>query len=254
MPRGRDPASTDTLVVVLFGLAVVCAFVAGFVAAGLWGGTTEQPPTNGSVGTPGSGFSGIVGAQEAEVRNEYEDRSFAARLAGASSNESRAAVMRVEAESIAARLDTLAARGDELRAVDDDREYRTRVTGFVAQTLVLEQRIDRLQQATATLQPSTRAAFDLTDQRLQSFQERVDALVTPEMVALARGVAGDDVGDDLDEEDDDDDNGDDSDDGDDGDDADDNDGDDDNEDGSADGSGTVTTTEDDDDDDDSENG
>jgi len=85
------------------------------------------------------------------------------------------------------------------------------VTGFVAQSLILEQRLDRVEVATETLSPSVREEFDLTDQTFNRLRDRVTSLTTPAMIDIARGVAGDDVGDDLDEEDDDDDDDDDDD-------------------------------------------
>jgi hypothetical protein len=227
-------AITTTVPAVLFGLAVVCAVLAGLLLFDLGGGFPGDPPVNGTADGPGLGFTGIVGAQEAEVREAYDSRSFEERLAGASDDESRAAVIATELEQLHTRLDTLEAQRADLEASDDDdddREYRARATGFVAQSLILEQRLDRVEVATETLSPSVREEFDLTDQTFNGLRDRVTSLTTPAMIDIARGVAGDDVGNDLDEEDDDDDDTDDRDDDedDDQDNEDDDDGDDDDE-------------------------
>jgi hypothetical protein len=147
-----------------------------------------------------------VGAQEAEVREAYDSRSFEERLAGAADDEARAAVIATEFEQLRLRLDVLENQRAELESIDDDdddREYRTRVTGFVAQSLILEQRFDRVEAAAETLSPSVREGVGLTEQTFGPFRDRVTVLTTPEMIDVARGVAGDDVGDDLDDDDDD---------------------------------------------------
>jgi len=203
-----------TVPAVLFGLAVVCAVLAGLLLFDLGEGLSGDPPVNGTADGAGLGFTGIVGAQEAEVREAYDSRSFEQRLAEASDDESRAAVIATELEQLHTRLDTLEAQRADLEGSDDDdddREYRARVTGFVAQSLILEQRLDRVEVATETLSPSVREEFDLTDQTFNGLRDRVTSLTTPAMIDIARGVAGDDVGDDLDEEDDDDDDDDDDD-------------------------------------------
>jgi len=207
-------AITTTVPAVLFGLAVVCAVLAGLLLFDLGEGLSGDPPVNGTADGAGLGFTGIVGAQEAEVREAYDSRSFEQRLAEASDDESRAAVIATELEQVRTRLDVLEAQRADLEGSDDDdddREYRARVTGFVAQSLILEQRLDRVEVATETLSPSVREEFDLTDQTFNRLRDRVTSLTTPAMIDIARGVAGDDVGDDLDEEDDDDDDDDDDD-------------------------------------------
>ena len=194
-------ASTRPIAVALFGLALLCALLAGFVMFDLGGILVDQPPVNGSVDSPGIGYAGIVGAQEAEVREEYDSRSFGERLAAASSNASRAAVIKEETNRIAARLEILETRKAELQEIDDDN--RAQVTSFVAQSRVLEQRLDRVQQAAETLPPALREEYGLTEQTFRTLRTQTEALTTPEMRALARDVAGDDVGDDLDDDDDD---------------------------------------------------
>jgi hypothetical protein len=201
---------------VLFGLAVVCAVLAGIVLFDVGGILTGDPPVNGTDDGAGIGFTGIVGAQEAEVREAYDSRSFEERLAEATDDESRATTIATERERLRTRLDALEAQRAVLEEIDDgddddDREYRTRVTGFVAQSLILEQRLDQVEAATEPLSPPVREQFDLTDRTFGVLRDRVTALTTPEMIDIARGVAGDDVGDDLDDEDDDDDKNDDDD-------------------------------------------
>jgi hypothetical protein len=185
----------------------MCAVLAGMLLFDLGGGLPGDPPINGTADGPGLGFTGIVGAQEAEVREAYDSRSFEERLAEASNDESRAAVVSTELEQLGTRLDTLEAQRADIEAIDDDdddREYRTRVTRFVAQSLILEQRLDRVEAAAETLSPSVREEFDLTDRTFNMLRDRATSLTTPAMIDIARGVAGDDVGDDLNDDRDDD--------------------------------------------------
>jgi len=216
---GRVPGA-NTLVAVSLGLAVLCAALAGLLAFDVVGEGVERPPGSGNGSAPpdapGSGYAGIVGAQGAEVREEYDVRSFDERLAAASSDESRAAAIAAETRRIESRLAELEARGDALRGLeDDDPAYRARVTSFVARSVALEGRLDRVRAAAEPLPPAVRDRFGLTAAAFDSLRERTDALTSPEMVDLARRIAGDDVGDDFD--------GDDADDRDDSDDADDDD-------------------------------
>lgn len=200
-------ATTNTIPAVLFGLAVVCAVLAGIILFDVGGILTSDPPVNGTDDGAGIGFTRIVGAQEAEVREAYDSRSFEERLTEATDDESRATTIATGQERIRTRLDALEAHRAVLEEIDDDdddREYRTRVTGFVAQSLILEQRLDQVEAVAEALSPSVREQFDLTDRAFGMLRDRVTALTTPEMIDIARGVAGDDVGDDLDEEEDDD--------------------------------------------------
>ena len=201
-------ATTKTIPAVLFGLAVVCAVLAGIILFDVGEILTGDPPVNGTDDGAGIGFTGIVGAQEAEVREAYDSRSFEERLAEATDDESRATAIVTERERIRTRLDALEVQRTALEEIDDDdddREYRTLVTGFVAQSLILEQRLDQVEAAAEALSPPVRVKFDLTDRTFGVLRDRVTALTTPEMVDYARGVAGDDIGDDLDDEDADDD-------------------------------------------------
>jgi hypothetical protein len=185
--------------VVLFGLALVCALVAGITLVDFGDGATLHPPTNESVDAPGVGYAGVVGAQEAEVRDEYDTRSFETQLTQASDPASRAAVVANETRRLEASLERLETRRNLLEN-DDEPAYRSRVTSFVAQSVVTEKRLDRTQQAAETLPPAVRKQYGLTPATFRALQDRTDALVTPEMIAVARGIAGDDVGDDFDDD------------------------------------------------------
>ncbi len=209
--RGREQvtrsrtarASANAVAVVLFGLALVCALVAGITLVDFGDGTTLHPPTNESVDAPGVGYAGVVGAQEAEVRDEYDTRSFETQLTQASDPASRAAVVANETRQVEANLERLETRRNLLEN-DDEPAYRSRVTSFVAQSVVTEKRLDRTQQAAETLPPAVRKQYGLAPATFRALQDRTDALVTPEMMTVARGVAGDDVGDDFDDDSDDD--------------------------------------------------
>lgn len=197
-------ASAYPIAVLLFGLAIVCAVIAGVVLFDIGRSPGDHPPANASA-SPGPGYSGIVGAQEAEVRSAYDARSFEERLAQASSDESRAAVIEAETRQIEVRLEELELRKDELQDLDADQSaYRAHVTSFVAQSRVLDQRLDRAQQAAETLPPALRDEYGLTAQNFRTLQNRTETLTTQKMVALARQVAGDDIGNDFENDDDDD--------------------------------------------------
>lgn len=192
--------STNAITAILFGLAIVCGGIAGVFLLDVDGLLVDNSPENYSTNSTGGNYTGIVGAQEAEVRDEYNARSFEEQLVRSSSNESRAAVIQAETRQIEATLENLETRKADLQEIDDGN--RAQVVSFVAQSRALEQRLNRVQQAAETLSPSLRTEFELTEQTFGPLRDRIASLTTPAMNDLARQIAGDDVGDDLDDRDD----------------------------------------------------
>ncbi len=192
----RVKDSTNVIATVLIGLAVLCAVSAGIFLFEIDEDLADSPPVNGSEDAAESNYAGIVGAQEVELRDEYMTRSFEERLTRSSSDESRAAVIESETRQIRSMLETLETRKADIRQSDGDN--RTQLVSFVAESRTLEQRLDRVQQATQPLPPALRTEFGLTEQTFESLRDRILSLTTPAMNDRARHIAGDDVGDDLD--------------------------------------------------------
>lgn len=203
----------------LIAIGVVCGALAGVLAFDIGGEPFDRPGNDSHNGT-GNGYAGVVGAQDAELREEYQSRSFESRLSQASSNESRAKIIAAETDRIESKLETLETTKAGFEEIDDDN--RAQITSFVAQSRALERRFERVNRSAKTLPPALRSSNDLSEQRFSELRDRIESLTTPEMIELATDVAGSDVGDDLDGDDEDDtDDTDDADDTDDRDDADD---------------------------------
>ncbi len=186
----------------LIALGVVCGVLAGVLAFDIGGEPFDRPGNDSHNGT-GNGYAGVVGAQDAELREEYQSRSFESRLSQASSNESRAKIIAAETDRIESKLEALETTKAGFEEVDDDN--RAQITSFVAQSRALERRFERVNRSAKTLPPALRSSNDLSDQRFGELRDRIESLTTPEMIELATDVAGSDVGDDIDGDDEDDD-------------------------------------------------
>jgi hypothetical protein len=215
---------------VLLALVVVVATfpVAGTVGVG--GGAVAQTAQSAESDiAPGQQFAGVVGVQGAEVRNEIEDRALATRLATAGTNATRAEVVARESVRIDGRLDTLEDRRGDLRDRREDGEitrgtYSAELAEITAEATALERRAGTLLTTARALPNATLDATGVSVADVLDLRDRADSLTDDEALAAAREVAGDDVGEDLDEEDGDDvDDGDDADGGEGSGDADDND-------------------------------
>lgn len=171
------------------------------------GGGVAPAATNWSAPLPGSQYASVVSAQGAEVESTYYDQAFSVRLANATTNDSRAAVVASEVTAIRARLTQLESRRAALANASDealeDGEESARVTQLVAQSRALAGRIDRVEAVAATLPQPVRERYDVTASTFSSLRDRADALTTREMEETATQLAGEDVGESLDEEDDD---------------------------------------------------
>jgi hypothetical protein len=162
--------------------------------------------TQGTGVAPGQQFAGVVGVQGAEVRNSVQDRALAVRLEMATTNESTAAVVAREAADVEERLEVLDDRREELRESFSEGDisagtYRAQLAELTAETNALERRADRLAATAATLPNATLDARGTSVADIESLRDRAADLTDEEAVEAAEEIAGEDVGEDLDEED-----------------------------------------------------
>jgi hypothetical protein len=186
----------------LLALVVVVAVFPVTGTVGVGGGAAAQSESSIA---PGQQFAGVVGVQGAEVRNEIEDRTLAARLGAADANATRAAVVARESVRIDARLDTLEERRADLRDRREDGEvtsgtYSAELAEVTAEATALERRAGTLLTTARSLPNATLADAGVSVADLTTLRDRADALTDAEALSAARAVAGDDVGEDLDDE------------------------------------------------------
>ncbi|PHQ43447.1 hypothetical protein Z052_04640 [Halorubrum sp. C191] len=196
--------------------AVAAALIVGAAAAAPAGMVTAQTdPENGSGGdsgaesasgvnatgdlSPGERLAGVVGVQGAEIEGEVESRAFEVALRESETNESRAAVVAERLNRTAERLAELEQRQDELRERREAGElsqgaYAARMATTIARIETLSRGLNRSASAAAELPAAVRNETGVDNERLATLRERANELSGPEVAAIARGVAGKDVG------------------------------------------------------------
>ncbi|WP_418284542.1 hypothetical protein [Halorubrum sp. DTA46] len=195
-------------VVALVGLAGIAAAgpVGSVVAqddAGTADGDAESDgtePTNETTDlSPGERLSGVIGVQNAEVSGEVESRAFEVGLDRATTDEERAAVVGDRLDRNEQRLAEIEARQQELRERRDAGELSEGAfAARMAETSVRAEQVKRETNRSADvargLPESVRDDRGLHDDRLDRVRDRAGNASGPEIAAIARGVAGNDVG------------------------------------------------------------
>jgi len=190
---------------------VVLAGVAGLAAAapiqtvtaqddtGTIGESTESDETNESSISPGERFSGSIGVQNAEVTGEIESRAFEVALDRAETDEERADIVAERLDRSDERLAAIEHRQQELQERRDAGElsqgaYAARMAETAARTESVRRDANRSAVVAHEIPETIRAERGLDAERLETIRERANELGGPEVAAIARGVAGTDVG------------------------------------------------------------
>lgn len=191
--------------VVLALVALTAMPVAGVAGASVAQNDTDDGETDGTDGgnesdvAPGERLSGVVGAQSAELGGEVQERAFGLRLANASTNESAADVVAEQATEIQQRLDGLDQRLNDLR---EQREAGEITRGeFAARAAEIEAERASLERvANHTAAAAGELPADLLEERgvnasaIDQLAQRASELGGQEIRDVARGIAGENVG------------------------------------------------------------
>ena len=149
--------------------------------------------------TAGERLSGVVAVQAAELDGEVDDRSYGIAVAGAATDEEAADVVAERLGDAEQRLDELEARLDELDQQRADGEltegqYRAKVAGVAAERANVERSIDRSNETAERLPAELLTERGVDAERIGALSERANELGGPEVAEIARGIAGDNVG------------------------------------------------------------
>jgi len=198
--------------IALLIVAVVLVGVAGIAAAGPVGmvaaqddpaatnETTEGNETaNGTEISPGERLSGVIGVQRAEIAGEVDSRAFEVALNRTETDEERAELVAERLNRTENRLDEIERRQRELRERRDAGElsrgeFAARMAEIGARAETVEREANRSADVARGLPESVRADRGLNESRLDALRERASEASGPEIAAIARGVAGNDVG------------------------------------------------------------
>ncbi|WP_284033143.1 hypothetical protein [Halobaculum lipolyticum] len=148
---------------------------------------------------PGAAFAGVVGVQGAEVEGEVQGRALGEQFAAAETNESKAAVVASQSESIRGELADLRERRETLReryeAGDVSRgEYRAKLARIVAQTESLRSRLNTTAETADGLPEETLRERGVNASAIAELRRNASEMTDGEAAAAARDIAGEGVG------------------------------------------------------------
>jgi len=186
----------------LLALLAVVAVLVAVPAVGLavdGAHTNAQDDANEPEVTPGEQLSGVVGAGEAEISGDHEQRSLDAALAQADSDQARADIVSERLGAVEQRLDDLEQRRAALDAQREageitEGEYRAELTRLAAQAETAKTLGNRTGQAANGVPTDLLADRGVDADRIQQISSRASDLTGPEVAEIARGIAGNDVG------------------------------------------------------------
>lgn len=197
--------------IALLAVVVVLVGVAGIVAGGPIGTAVAQddPVATNETGeteanettdiSPGERLSGVVAVQNAEISGEVESRAFEVGLNRTDTDAERAEFVAERLNRSEQRIEAIAQRQRELRELRDDGElsqgaYAARMAETSARAEQVRREANRSDDVARGLPETIRAERGIDDERLNTLRDRANELTGPEVAAIARGVAGDDVG------------------------------------------------------------
>lgn len=149
--------------------------------------------------TPGAMLSGTVGVQKAEMRGEIERRSFGFQVAQAASNDSKAQVLQRTQEHLHDRVGDLEQQRDRLHEAREngtisEAQYRARVTVLAAESAQVQTMTNASTQTARGLPVDVLEANGVNVTAIEQLHERARTMAGPEVAAIARQVAGPNVG------------------------------------------------------------
>jgi hypothetical protein len=189
---------------VVVGVVVVAAVVGAVpVAASTAGG--QATPTEGAATAsneslaPGEQLAAVVSVQQADIEAEVGARAFGQRIAAAASNTSKAGVVKGEVDALQERLSALREERRELRAAHrngslSDGQYRAKLTALHAKTRAVERRLNGSAQAASGLPAQALEAKGINASAIQQLRAQAHNMTGQEVAAIARQIAGRNVG------------------------------------------------------------
>ncbi|WP_435093741.1 hypothetical protein [Halorubrum sp. N11] len=198
--------------IALIAVAVALVGVAGIAAASPIGtavaqddpvATNETDAGNETVHetdiSPGERLSGVIGVQRAEISGEVDSRAFEIGLNQTETPEQRADLVAERLNRTEDRLTEIERRQRELRERRDAGElsqgaFAARMAETSARAEAVKREANRSADVAGDLPESVRADRGLTEERLGELRQRAGNASGPEVAAIARGVAGNDVG------------------------------------------------------------
>lgn len=148
---------------------------------------------------PGEQLAGVVAVQRAEIDGELESRSFGNQVSEAATNDSKARVVADQVNESRERLDELRERRSELRAAREAGNisrgrYNAQAARLTAEIRSLQRLLDRSSDAARGLPEETRRSNGIDSEEVERLRADAHNLSGDEVSAIARRVAGPNVG------------------------------------------------------------
>lgn len=192
-----------TTSITLVAILVVATVTVPLGAASIVSSGSGQDGTGADDGTesiePGERFAAAVGVQNAEIQGDVSERAFGVRIANAETNETKATIV---AEQVEASERRLAALEDRLEALNESREagelsdgrYRAEVAKTVAEMRAVEKQAAAAERTATGLPDDVLADNGVDVESIRALRERAGELGGSDTAAIARSIAGEDVG------------------------------------------------------------
>lgn len=161
--------------------------------------STAQPDQSNRSAAPGERIAGVVGVQGATFGGEVDRRAFAHRLANATTNESKAAVLAAQYDTVRERQAALADRRAELTEAHrngtlSDGAFKARMARLHAQSRTVQALANRTAAESAGLPAEALQAKGVNATAIRTLQADAANLTGPETAAVARRIAGPEAG------------------------------------------------------------
>ncbi|WP_312910795.1 hypothetical protein [Natronosalvus caseinilyticus] len=190
------------LTIALFVVAVAVPFAAASVVPN--GAVQEESDTENESVAPGEQLSAAVGVQDADLEGDVSERAFGLELANAESDEAKAAIIAERHGADESRLEDLEGR---LETLNESREageisegrYRAEVAKVVAEMGSVERRAAIAANAAGELPTDVLSAQGVDVEEIRTLRERAGERGGPDTAATARSIAGEGVGQPMDD-------------------------------------------------------
>ncbi len=158
-----------------------------------------QADVNATNVTPGQRLAGVIGAGQAEFEGAVEQRAFGIEYALASSNASKADVVKDRLDAVRERLAELEQRKAALEQAREngsisEGEYRARVTALAARSEQVRELANASEARAGSLPDDVLASKGINVSSIRTLQAQAANLTGQEVAEIARSIAGPSVG------------------------------------------------------------
>jgi hypothetical protein len=149
--------------------------------------------------SPGAQLAGVLAVQRAEIGGEVETRAFGLRVSRAATSESKARIVADQLNETEARLDELRGRLSELRQARESGEisagrYRAQAARLTAEIRTLQRLLNRSADVAHELPADVKRTHGIAPEEVERLRTEARNLTGEEVSAIARRVAGPNVG------------------------------------------------------------